>query len=259
MLIGVTGASGFIGSHLMAAIKLSGHKAVSLKNNSSPLDAVVHCAAVHADAQVTELIYANALGTEESLWTAKAYKAKTFIYMSSISVNGEINSDVVDETTPIVNPSPYGISKYMGELAIKDWPIRAMTIRPCGVIGKGAHRNWLFRVLKSAQLGEEIAVSNPEAQFNNAVHVSDLCQFIITAVENNDWDGQETVTIGADGMTTIGAIVGSIIDATGRKSGLLVQAKKSRPFVVSSQKAKAFGYRPMHINEMVRRFVVESA
>lgn len=259
MLIGVTGASGFIGSHLLAAINLSGHKAISLKNNSGPLDAVVHCAAVHADARVQDMIQVNAFGAAEALWSAKAYKAKTFIYMSTVSVNGEISSDVVDATTPIINPSPYGISKYMGELAIKDWPIRAMTIRSCGVIGKGAHRNWLSRVLKSAQLGEEIAISNSETQFNNAVHVSDLCQFIISAIENPDWDGQETVTIGADGMTTIGGIVGSIIDATGRKSGLLVQAKKSRPFVVSSEKAKTFGYRPMHINEMVRRFVAESA
>ncbi len=42
-------------------------------------------------------------------------KVKKFILFSSVSVYGEINIDLLDENTPIINPQAYRLSKLICE------------------------------------------------------------------------------------------------------------------------------------------------
>lgn len=256
-IVGVTGAGGFIGSHLVSALSNTETVVDFRHHSSSQIDAIVHCAASHADSCLAQSVKSNIELTIDTVRAAQASSARTFIYLSSVSVNGDIEKEVNPDSS-IVNPGVYGISKYLGEVAVNAAPFRTMSIRSCGVIGRGAHRNWLSRVLGAAKEGSEIEVSNPYSPFNNAVHVGDLCAFIRSLILNLDWSGHQTVTIGASGLSTPLAVVSQIVERMGRRAGIRLINSAKPSFTINNDAAIRFGYRPGNITEIVNRYVEES-
>src|SRR6266481_3953120 len=120
--------------------------------------------------------------------------ATTFIYLSSLSIYGNIVGPVVDEATSIVNPNVYGVTKYKGETMLREAPLRSLSIRLPGVIGRGSVRNWLTGVLHAAKHGRTIALYSPENKFNNAIHINDLCRFVADMVEHTAWCSGDVAT-----------------------------------------------------------------
>jgi nucleoside-diphosphate-sugar epimerase len=82
MRILVTGASGFIGSHLAPALAAAGHE---LRGRLEGCDAVVHLANIaHTSASPRELHRVNVEGTLAQAQAALAAGARRFVYLSSI-------------------------------------------------------------------------------------------------------------------------------------------------------------------------------
>ena len=82
MRIHVTGASGFIGSHLCPALAAAGHE---LRASVDGCDAVVHLANIaHSSAIPAELHRVNVEGTIAQARAALAAGVRRFIYLSSI-------------------------------------------------------------------------------------------------------------------------------------------------------------------------------
>lgn len=228
-----------------------------------PIDAIVHAAARSPAPGVSpeDMHRSNVIGTRNVVEHAKHAGARFFIYLSSLSIYGRIDAAVVDEATPIQDPDPYGISKRLGEelLAAEQASLRSLSIRLPGVIGPRSVRNWLTHVLDSAREGRDISVYNPDAPFNNAAHVSDLAQFVCNLL-NQDWRGHDVVTIGAAGRTTVGEAVRLLVDAFGGTSRIRVEVVPKRSFLISSARAcECYGYRPMEITKMLKRFATENS
>jgi nucleoside-diphosphate-sugar epimerase len=199
----------------------------------------------------------NAAATARLIAHAEAAGARTVIYFSSLSVYGEITGPAVDESTPVHNPDVYGMTKCLGEAMLRESAsLRSFSIRLPGVLGPGSVRNWLTSVLAAARAGRRISIYNPDAPFNNACHINDLTDFIGELLEAG-WSGHEAVTVGAAGMTTVRRAVQIIVNTLGSTS--TIETRGGPPgFTISSDKACAFGYRPMQIEALITRFADEN-
>ena len=81
MRVLVTGAGGFIGSHLCPALASAGHE---LRNSVEGCDAVVHLANIaHTSASLADLHRVNVEGTIAQAKAARAAGARRFVYLSS--------------------------------------------------------------------------------------------------------------------------------------------------------------------------------
>jgi UDP-glucose 4-epimerase len=289
MNVFVTGAAGFSGSNVVRYLLKAGHRVTAVSRNTPTLllpfdsqerlilvrrdinmldtlpvdtEAIVHSAATSptTTTQVSDFICDNVLATDKLVRLARSNGVKKFIFLSSLSTFGEISCKVVDETTPIVNPGAYGASKLFGELSLREAsPVMAsIALRLPAILGRGAARHWLANTLGRALAGKAIHIYNPDALFNNAVFVDDLCVFIGACLER-EWSGFDMVTLGADGQMPVYDIVSRIIAVTKSSSRVMVDFAPRHSFMVSSQRAKeVYGYAPKNFDVMLDLYLSQA-
>lgn len=284
----LTGASSFVGSHAANHLLDCGHRVIGTYRTAGKtidglgrrsdldlisldlgraedfyklpraVDAIVHTAAVSVagDAGIDAMLECNVIGTRNLLRYALSARAGRLIYMSSLSVHGDISHPVVDENTPMKIPDLYGTTKYLGERMIAGTAdqLPAVAIRLPGVLGSGAHRAWLPNIVCRALSGQDVAIYNPEAPFNNAVHVDDLGRFVAQLLKA-DFEGFHTVPIAAKDAMSVRDVVQFLLNELGSDVAVTVTAPQQPGFTISSQSAcREFGYEPQTMEDMLRRY-----
>jgi nucleoside-diphosphate-sugar epimerase len=290
----VTGAGGFNGTNLVPALLAAGHEVVALVGRKSSgrlridaaethglavlfgdlaedvalpdggIEAVVHTAAVSPgpgiQATVADFVRNNAEATRRLVLWARNYGVRTFVYFSSASVFGRITGPVLDDSSPRLDPDAYGVSKWMGEMVLREQGdvMASVSLRLPAVIGPGAVRNWLATMAAAAKQGCEIAYFHPDADYNNAVHVEDICRLVVDLLRR-DLKGHDAITLGAAGTIKVREMVKAIGMGFGGRSPLREVPAPRPPFTISIARAQqVYGYQPMAMPDMVARFIAEN-
>lgn len=229
----VTGCEGYIGGHTCMALKDSGYEVVALDNVSSRnmwrhdlydtsiisdinylnvewLDfaGIVHLAGtslVGPSIETPALYYHNNVGGTAKLllWLASHGFKGTFVFSSSASVYGNVDTDLISEnytTNPI---NPYGQSKLMAEKVIEDsakaYGMTAVSLRYFNACGADLHGR--FGQMPNtthiiAKLAESVLNNRPFVIYGNDyptddgtcvrdyLHVSDIAEAHILALES---------------------------------------------------------------------------
>jgi nucleoside-diphosphate-sugar epimerase len=167
----VTGAAGFLGSHLTALLLARGrqpralihpvrdagwealpgvdvHRAdiadgAAVASAMAGVDCVFHCAARTGPwGPPAEYRRVNVAGLESMVRAAMAAGVRRFVHVSSITVHGNDVHGAADEESPLrCEPNPYSQSKVAGELLlrrmIKDEAAPVTIVRPGWIYGPG--------------------------------------------------------------------------------------------------------------------------
>lgn len=290
MKILVTGATGFIGSHLCKKLVSKGYDVVglsrsgnsfrvdSLKKNfilrvgdirnmdfvsslfkSYKFDTVFHLAGqVPYSPDDKDMAGINVDGTIHVLKASKQYRVERFIYASSMSVYSTPPSYLpVDEIHPTIPTDMYGITKYAGELACKHSLLDMSIVRFAGVYGKHSDDKRAVSVfVRNALRNEPIFIKSDGTQSSDFVYINDVVQGLILAWQKG---GNTAYNIGSGEETRVIDLANLIIKLTKSKSRLNVNnSVTDRPFrfYVDISKAKnELGYKPVPLIEGLNAFI----
>ncbi|MEP6784707.1 MAG: NAD(P)H-binding protein [Sphingomonadales bacterium] len=222
MIVALTGATGFLGGHVLQCVLHAGHTVRALTRKPQPpregvtwvpgslddeaslLDlckgaaAMIHVAGiVNGDAAAFDT--GNRVGTMEMLYAAEASRIERFVHVSSLAAREP-------------QLSLYGASKKAAEDAVVtsmlDWRI----VRPPAIYGPGDTDNLeLFRFAKRG------VIPLPPKGRMSVIHAEDLAQLIVAMVEG---DAPENIYEADDGMPggwTHKAFADAIGSAVGRR------------------------------------------
>lgn len=177
MRVGVTGATGFIGSALVAHLERSGHEVIRFVRRLSQLsdrqldidsqvpsqvfdglEALVHLAGIADRRQHASFEAVNHHGTVRVAKAAIAAGVPRFIFMSSATVFGNSSDEILDSSSPVAPPDDYARSKLNAETELRAiYPTGLTIVRPPLVVGENAKGN-LASVLSLAERGVPIPV-----------------------------------------------------------------------------------------------------
>ena len=209
----VTGASGFVGRNLVAAMGATGHRLVALGRDAGQADdttdwgpvlggtrCVVHLAGRHVgDAQAFERDIAMTLNLARQ---AAAHGVERFVFLSSIKVNGEVTARgrvfcEADAPGPV---DTYGQSKLRIERALAELDLPVTIIRAPLVYGPGVNGNFR-KLINAVERGWPLplgAVDNKRSM----VAVGNLCDFILRVLDEPDAVGETFVLADGEDVST---------------------------------------------------------
>ena len=166
MRVLVTGAGGFIGSHLCPALAAAGHE---VRASVQGCDAVVHLANIaHAVVDEAELRRVNVEGTRRQAEQTASANVRRFVYLSSAKAAAPDDA--------------YARAKLSAEHALAGIAgLDAVVLRPPLVYGSGVKANFLA-LLRAIDRGWPLPLASIENR-RSLVYVGNLCDAIIRCLE----------------------------------------------------------------------------
>jgi len=279
MKVLVTGGSGFIGTHVVRALRKSGHIAIVLDiapprfhanvfaditqplPRGAPLDdldAVIHLAALanprECDANPAKAFNVNVNGTHQVLKMALESGAKKFVFSSSAHVY-DIPPRYMptDEVHPLRLNNTYTTTKILGEqlcqLYFENHGLSYTTLRLFNAYGKGQGLGYFIPdMVKKAESGFiDVKGANTTKDF---VHVEDVARAFVLAL---DTDFVGPINIGTGVETALAEVVRVIVsgirsraDSVGAAidTNFIYDADPTRMQADRNRAAKVLGWAP---------------
>ena len=208
MNVFVTGATGFVGAHLVKALRARGDTVTALvrrpalaerlgwgpavrlvrgdladegalRAGSAGADVVYHVAGQIAARNEAEFMASNRDGTANVLEAARDGGARRVLFVSSLAVGGPTTpGHPIDETRPPAPVTDYGRSKLAAEVLVRAMPLAWTIVRPPLVYGE-----WDRATLKIFQLARRglVPVFGDGSQELSVIHAEDLAHALIAA------------------------------------------------------------------------------
>jgi len=240
MRVAVTGAAGFLGSHVADVLASLGHEVtvIDLKPSTrhrsvtaditdgdglarafSGAEGICHLAAIGdvyaAERDAASAARVNVEGTAVASRAAAQAGAHAFVYASTWEVYGTPRYQPLDEQHPCDPVNPYAITKLAGErLALTAGHmhgVRACSLRLGTAYGTRMRSNSVFSIfIDKARRGEPITLQGTGEQTRQFTHASDIGRAFAAALDR----GQATAVynVVSTEITTIKRLAALVIE-----------------------------------------------
>jgi 2-alkyl-3-oxoalkanoate reductase len=233
MTVLVTGAAGFLGSHVVDLLAESGERPrllvrpgervaadagdvqvgdvgdrAALESALDGVDRVLHCAACTGPwGPAAEYERTNVRGLETLVRTAVAAGVRRLVHVSSITVHGNDVGEAADETAPLrEEPNPYSGSKVAGERLlgrmIRDEGVPVTIVRPGWIYGPRDHASF-GRLADRIAHGRMMLVGGGDNHLP-LIYVRDAARGVVLASEPADAVGRSYLLVNDEPVTQRG-------------------------------------------------------
>ena len=223
----LTGASGYTGGRLLAALRERGDEVTALVRSRSLTDAVrsrasrvvegdladadalellvsgqdavLHVAAVYRTAGHPDDYYreVNVRGTGRLLEAAARHGVRRFVHTSTVGVHGHVASPPADETAPLAPGDIYQETKAEAEALAFDYHRRrgvtVTVVRPGAIYGPGETR--LLKLFRAIARGRYAIVGSGRT-FYHPVYIDDLVAGYLLALDRDQAVGEAFLICG---------------------------------------------------------------
>lgn len=239
----ITGASGFLGSHLIGGLVADGHSVYAVMRRISPtppgaivieadlatfdrfidrlpahIDAVIHLAQSRNYRRFPEcasdIMAVNVQATALLSDYARKAGATHFIFTSSGGIYGHNDTRVV-ETTPASPLNYYLASKYAAELLLTNYRdlFHTIVLRPFFIYGPGQSGMLVSNLITKVQIGEKVVIDGDPGLRINPIFVSDAITALRACLTI---DHSAVLNLCGDDTVTLTELVGMIGAAVGK-------------------------------------------
>jgi UDP-glucose 4-epimerase len=274
----VTGASGFIGSALVAALRAEGAEVFVVDLRPFPDPTVPGVVGDLRDAAVIDAAFAsrpesifhlaartsvlqsvkdpqgvydvNVAVTQRLLEGAREAGTRAFVFASTNAVAGETDGARIDETTPMCPLTPYGATKAAAEMLCSayasSYDLAACAIRFTNVYGRGmgGKDTFVVRLMRAAAADRPIGVYGDGLQERDYLYVDDAVAAMLRARAR---ELRGALTVGTGVSTSVLDVCRLASDAIGLPIAIThtdPQPGEMRAVRVDIAKARALGYEP---------------
>ena len=208
--------------------------------------------------QMNNKIYkTNILGIKNFIKYFKKKKIKKIIFFSSISVYGGINKKMtLFKEKTIAQPNDlYGISKlYAEKLLISNFKkTKVICMRLPAIIGIRKSNTLLVRISKKLLKNEDLFLYNKYTSFNSLIHVSDVLNFIIYAI-NKNFKKSMIINLSSRGFIKFGVLVKILKSLLKSKSKIFYKNNKNSYLVYTNILNKNLKFKTDNIKNSVYKF-----
>lgn len=273
-MILLTGASGFIGTHLLASLQEKYGRENVLALTSKPIVGcnylLHHNYTFNADYfadngyadSITTVIHAGAATPKSSATANDRFMANSninatsvlldaylpnlqkFIFLSTLDVYGE--DTVITEESPLAPVSLYGLSKLYAERMVAIWASDknkiVQILRVGHVYGPGeeAYQKIIPVTIKNILQDKQVQIFGTGNEIRSFIYIKDVVEAIIASLELKEFPGPINIVSG--NQISILQLVYKLIAISGKNivPDLLSSNRPGRDFIFSNQKMKQY-------------------
>jgi UDP-glucose 4-epimerase len=180
----------------------------------------------------------NGYGTYLLSKLAKEIKVKHFIYSSSVAVYGSNIRNKITEKSNIKPDSIYGISKYVGEMFIKQvlysTNIKTTIFRIFNTYGPGENLNFYKKGMVSIYCSyvfrnKPITVKGSLKRFRNYQYIEDVVNILLKTIKNTKLAKNEIFNLSSGVCTTVTSLIKLILKIKNRPNYKIIVKRKGTP------------------------------
>lgn len=289
-MIGVTGSTGFVGSHVIAAARAAGLDCVPLTRRAGEgerpfdltdpvrrmaemltgLETVVHAGGYVPpdlrDPDEAESCWrVNALGSLNLVRACRAAGVRRFVHVSAANILAGVQRPLREEDpfNPIHPQAPY----YLGSKALAETWVRAqagpgidiIVVRPSAIYGPRMRRGVIARIADALTTGAPLTLELGGAYRADFVFVGDVANVIVAAAAAAPTG---VVNVGSGTTTSVLELGKTMAELIGADPSLLHVAASSEPPVAIGfgcldigRAREWFGFEPTPLREGLRQYL----